>query len=90
MATVLALRFSENWGEILSSAFLSLFVLIFCEITPKTAAVQNPLRWARVLVNPVRAAVWLLRPVVWFLTAITLDLCADAGRPDQASWSLCH
>jgi len=71
MATVLALRFSENWGEILSSVFLSLFVLIFCEITPKTAAVQNPLRWARALVNPVRAAVWLLRPVVWFLTAIT-------------------
>jgi len=71
MATVLALRFSESWGELLASVFLSLFVLIFCEITPKTAAVQNPLRWARVLVNPVRVAVWLLRPVVWFLTAIT-------------------
>src|SRR6266849_654977 len=71
MATVLALRFSENWGELLSSVFLSLFVLIFCEITPQTAAVQNPLRWARVPVNPVRVAVWLLRPVVWFLTAIT-------------------
>lgn len=71
MATVLALRFSASWGEILSSVFLSLFVLIFCEITPKTAAVQNPLRWARILVMPVQAAVWLLRPVVWFLTAIT-------------------
>jgi CBS domain containing-hemolysin-like protein len=71
MATVLALRFSASWGELLSSVFLSLFVLIFCEITPKTAAVQNPLRWARVLVNPVQVAVWLLRPVVWFLTAIT-------------------
>ena len=71
MATVLALRFSASWGEILSSVFLSLFVLIFCEITPKTAAVQNPLRWAHILVMPVRAAVWLLRPVVWFLTAIT-------------------
>jgi magnesium and cobalt exporter, CNNM family len=71
MATVLALGFSASWGEFLSSVFLSLFVLIFCEITPKTAAVQNPLRWARILVTPVRAAVWLLRPVVWFLTAIT-------------------
>src|SRR5260370_6916690 len=71
MATVLALRFSENWGELLSSVFLSLFVLTLCEITAKSAAVQNPLRWARALVNPVRAAVWLLRPVVWFLTAIT-------------------
>src|SRR5258708_12155630 len=74
MATVLALRFSENWGELLSSVFLSLFVLIFCEITPKTAAVQNPLRWARVLVNPVRGAAWLLRPIIWTLSRITNSL----------------
>jgi CBS domain containing-hemolysin-like protein len=71
MATVLALRFSETWGELLSSVLISLVVLIFCEITPKTAAVQNPIRWARVLVRPVRNAAWLLRPIVWSLGAIT-------------------
>ena len=71
MATALALRFFANWGELLSTVFLSLFVLIFCEITPKTAAVQNPLGWARALVKPVQGVVWLLRPVVWFLSAIT-------------------
>src|SRR5579863_1829976 len=60
MATVLALRFSETWGELLSSILISLVVLIFCEITPKTAAVQNPLRWARVLVGSVKGAAWLL------------------------------
>jgi len=80
MATVLALRLSANWGELLSSVFLSLFVLIFCEITPKTAAVQNPLRWARILVNPVRSAVWLLRPVVWLLSAITSLFLPMMGR----------
>ncbi|HLG60335.1 MAG TPA: hemolysin family protein [Ktedonosporobacter sp.] len=71
MATVLALRFSQTWGELISSVLISLIVLIFCEITPKTAAVQNPLRWARVLVRLVKAASWLLHPVVWFLSAIT-------------------
>ncbi|HZO72274.1 MAG TPA: hemolysin family protein [Ktedonobacteraceae bacterium] len=71
MATVLALRFSQTWGELISSVLISLIVLIFCEITPKTAAVQNPLRWARVLVRPVKAASWLLHPVVWFLGTIT-------------------
>ncbi len=71
MATVLALRFSATWGELISSVLVSLIVLIFCEITPKTTAVQNPLRWARVLVGPVRGAAWLLFPVVWCLTAIT-------------------
>jgi len=71
MATVLALRYSQTWGELISSVLISLIVLIFCEITPKTAAVQNPLRWARVLVRPVKAASWLLHPVVWLLSAIT-------------------
>jgi CBS domain containing-hemolysin-like protein len=71
MATVLALRFSETWGELISTVLISLIVLIFCEITPKTAAVQNPIRWARVLVRPVRDAAWLLRPIVLSLGAIT-------------------
>src|SRR5579883_455064 len=71
LATLLALRFSETWGDLIETILLSLVVLIFCEITPKTAAVQNPLRWARVLARPVKAASWLLHPVVWFLSAIT-------------------
>lgn len=79
MATVLALRFSETWGELVSSILISLVVLIFCEITPKTAAVQNPLRWARVLVGPVRAAAWFLRPIVLMLSAITTSLVRLLG-----------
>ncbi len=74
MATVLALRFSETYGELIASVLISLVVLIFCEITPKTAAVQNPLRFARALVSLVRGAAWLLRPIVWSLSAITNTL----------------
>ena len=71
MATVLALRFSETFGELISTVLISLVVLIFCEITPKTAAVQNPLRWARAFVGPVKAVAWILHPLVWVLSAIT-------------------
>jgi putative hemolysin len=71
MATVLALRFFPNYGELIGTILISLVVLIFCEITPKTAAVQNPVRWARALVNPVRAAAWLLHPLVVSLSTIT-------------------
>ncbi len=71
MATVLALHFSANFGELIATIVSSLVVLIFCEITPKTAAVQNPLRVARAMVNPVRGAAWLLHPVVVSLSAIT-------------------
>ncbi|MBV9232146.1 MAG: HlyC/CorC family transporter, partial [Chloroflexi bacterium] len=79
MATVLALRFSATWGELISSVLISLVVLIFCEITPKTAAVQNPLRWARALVRPVKGAAWLLKPVVWTLSTITSFLVRMMG-----------
>jgi len=71
MATVLAIQFSATLGELISTVLSSLVVLIFCEITPKTAAVQNPLRWARVFVGPVKGAAWILRPLVWSLGAIT-------------------
>lgn len=71
MATVLALRFSNSYGELIATILISLIVLIFCEITPKTAAVQNPLRFARALVSLVRGTAWLLRPIVWSLSAIT-------------------
>ena len=79
MATVLALRFSTSFGELISTILISLVVLIFCEITPKTAAVQNPMRWARMLVTPVRGAAWLLRPVVSTLSAVTNSLVRLLG-----------
>ncbi len=79
MATVLALRLLPSYGELIATILISLVVLIFCEITPKTAAVQNPLRWARALVRPVRAAAWLLHPVVWSLSVITNGLVRLLG-----------
>jgi CBS domain containing-hemolysin-like protein len=79
VATVLALRFTTTYGDLLSSLVISLVVLIFCEITPKTAAVQNPLRWARALVGPVKAAAWLLHPIVWSLSGITSALVRLLG-----------
>ena len=79
LATILALRFFQAWGDIIETVLLSLLVLIFCEITPKTAAVQNPLRWARALIGPVRGAAWLLRPVVWILGKITNGLVRLLG-----------
>lgn len=79
LATLLALRYSETYGGLISTIVISLVVLIFCEITPKTAAVQNPIRWARVLVGPVRGAAWLLRPVIWSLSAVTNTLVRMLG-----------
>ncbi len=79
MATVLALRLFANLGELVATLVISLVVLIFCEIAPKTAAVQNPLRWARIFIRPILVAAWLLTPVVWALGAITSVLVGLVG-----------
>lgn len=80
MATVLTLRFfSASFGELISSVVTSVFVLVFCEIAPKTAALQNPLRGARFFIGSVSAAAWLLRPLVWVLSNITSALVRLLG-----------
>jgi putative hemolysin len=79
MATALVLQLSETFGELISLVVISLVVLVFCEITPKTAVVQSPLRWARVLVNPVLVAAWLLHPILISLNVITSFLVRLMG-----------
>jgi putative hemolysin len=79
MATTLALRLSQTWGELISTLLTSLIVLIFCEITPRTAAVQNPMQWARALAPLVRGVAWLLRPIVLLLSLVTTGFFRTMG-----------
>ena len=71
LATIIAVDLDFNGAEIISTTLLSLIVLIFCEITPKSIAVQAPERWARWLVRPVQGMMFVLRPLVAALTWIT-------------------
>ncbi len=71
VATLLALDIFSTAGEVIETVLLSLIVLIFCEITPKTAAVQSPERWARALVGPVEGLSRVLRPLIRALTYVT-------------------
>ena len=71
-ATLLALRlYRERVAEWLVSLLLSLVVLVLCEITPKTLALQRAERVALRLARLVAAATWVMRPVVFVLTAVT-------------------
>jgi magnesium and cobalt exporter, CNNM family len=74
LATIIAVDLDFTGAEVISTVLLSLLVLIFCEITPKSAAVQAPERWARWLVGPVEAFMVVLRPLVLALTWVTSGL----------------
>jgi putative hemolysin len=70
MATLLTLRFTHVWAALVASAAASIIIIIFCEISPKTTAIQNPLGWARALLGLIRFTTGLLRPIVWLLNLL--------------------
>lgn len=79
LATILAVSLNFSFAELIFTVLLSLVVLIFCEITPKSAAVRAPERWSRWLIGPVEALMLVLMPVVRALTWITEHLVGLFG-----------
>ncbi len=71
-ATLLSLHlYNQRGAEWLVSLVLSLVVLVACEITPKTLALQ---RAEKVALRMARLVAWVtlvMRPIVWVLTAVT-------------------
>jgi CBS domain containing-hemolysin-like protein len=58
-------------GDFAVSILLSIFLLIFAEVTPKTLAVRNADRIALQVARPVDALATALSPVLWFVTAVS-------------------
>jgi len=83
-ATLLALHlYQERVAEWLVSLILSLIVLVACEITPKTLALQRAERVAIRMARLVAAATFVMRPIVFVLTAVTrLILRMLGGRAE--------
>jgi CBS domain containing-hemolysin-like protein len=80
VATVLALKIvSSRWGDIIETVLLSLIVLIFVEITPKTIAIQNAERASLVFAGLILAIQRALAPILWLLGAITDGLVRALG-----------
>jgi CBS domain containing-hemolysin-like protein len=82
LATLIAVDLDFTGAEVLSTILLAIIVLLFCEITPKTAAVQAPERWSRWLVGPVEALMRFLLPLIVGLTYISSGLIRlFGGKP---------
>lgn len=71
-ATLLSLRFLPASlgfaGSLAVSLLLSVFLLIFAEVTPKSLAIRNAERVALAAAGPVAHLSRVLRPVLWFIT----------------------
>lgn len=87
LATSLAITLFGNRGVVYGSAVMTVAVLVFCEILPKTVAIHRPNRVARVVAPVVRAVVFVLGPPADAVQAFVngmLRLCGLRldGKPD--------
>ncbi len=66
-------------GDLGVSFLLSILLLIFAEVTPKTLAIRNAERIALVAARPVEYLSSILRPVIWFITLVARLLTGGRG-----------
>ncbi len=71
IATIIGIRLFGNNGVWIASLVLTVVVLIFSEVTPKTVAALNPERIAYPASYPLSLLLTVLYPVVWMINLIT-------------------
>ena len=74
IATVIALRLYGQAGVAIATFLLTLVILIFAEVTPKTFAALHPERIAFPAAYIYTPLLWLLYPFVWLVNTITNGL----------------
>jgi putative hemolysin len=72
-------------GVAVSTAVMTVFVLIFGEITPKTIAANNSERVALFVSKPIRVIIFILRPVVWLFNIVTKVIFKLLGVKDKGA-----
>ena len=58
-------------GPVWATVVMTLLLLVFAEITPKTLAATSPERFAAWVARPVQLTGYLLRPLTWTVTLLT-------------------
>jgi len=84
MATSVAIRWAGDVGVAYGTALMTIVVLIFCEILPKTVALNNANRMAPVLAPVMRVMVWLLGPISAAVQALVNAMLRFLGVPLRA------
>lgn len=85
VATVIALRLGGEGALAISTGLLTLVVLIFAEVTPKTLAALNPERIAFPAAWVYTPLIRILHPFVWLVNQISNRLLRLLGAwPDTA------
>jgi len=87
IATIIGVKLYGENGIVIATFTLTLVVLLFAEVTPKTLAALHPERVAFPASFLLKPLLVLLYPLVWFINLITNQLLAWLGVSSQDSLS---
>ncbi len=85
IATIIALRLMGEAGIAVATGLLTLTILIFAEVTPKTLAALHPERFAFPATYILEPLLKVLYPVVWIISLITKGLLKVLRIPVETS-----
>src|SRR2546421_6392425 len=86
MTTLLGVQYLPRawgfWGDLGTALLLSIFLLIFAEVTPKSLAIRQAERIALLTASPVEWLSRVLGPGLWFITRVAVAI--TGGRAARA------
>jgi Mg2+/Co2+ transporter CorB len=71
IATIITVHFFGDLGVVISAVVLTLVILVFAEVTPKTAAAIHPQRWAMIVSRPLWLLLKLFYPLVCSVNGVS-------------------
>ncbi len=83
IATIIGLRLMGEAGIAVATAVLTVIILVFAEVTPKTLAALHPERYALPASFLLALLLKVFYPVVWFINQITNLIFRLLGIPKQ-------
>lgn len=87
VGTAIAISVFGKEGILIATVCMTLLLLIFGEITPKTYAAYNASKFSLVAIYPVRFFIVLFHPIVWVISRISHFLLLIIGQKGKSRWS---
>lgn len=81
VSTLLFVSMFGKSGAGISTAVITILVLVFCEVLPKSYAKRNAEKLALLFAKPLSALVTVLKPAVWILNKISSLLSSGEEAP---------
>ncbi|MEH6605371.1 MAG: HlyC/CorC family transporter [Pseudomonadales bacterium] len=86
IATLIAVHlWGESYGPLISTLLLTVIILLFAEVTPKTIAALHPEKIAFPATLILKPLMWLLYPFVWLINHAASALLRPLGINPEAN-----